>query len=178
MMVFQCDINTCKKTLQPQEVKKAQLMDKVYDLCEECFNSFTEFIGKRLDGGVPYFPITITQGSGSTRIGSAPYVQNPNVQIIPYLSTPVPYDPNITWGGTTTLGVSGRITGSSSDGNTGGINCGVSGVQGDYVPLTTDSLGRLWVENTSPASDNPSYLRAVNTGLSQELDTFRIGSNG
>jgi len=58
MVLIRCDINTCKKEIPVLSGKKARLMEKEYDLCEDCFNSLQSFISKRLSDGIIPFETT------------------------------------------------------------------------------------------------------------------------
>lgn len=51
MIVARCDINTCRRELDPALIKKARIMDLEYDLCDECFASLQSFIQVRMTGG-------------------------------------------------------------------------------------------------------------------------------
>lgn len=61
MILARCDINTCKKEVEPSLIKKATLLAKEYDLCVDCFNSLLSFIQVRLTGGRPAYQFQPTQ---------------------------------------------------------------------------------------------------------------------
>lgn len=134
--VFYCDINTCNRECDATTIFRVQIIDKIYELCRECFTAMQDFAAELL----PDRGKTVTEDDEATDpfIEELKKIKDAQQPIQPYVPVPSPwYDPQrygLQWIGDRTIDVKPVI-----------VEVGAPVIPTITVPNTSDYI--TWTSN-------------------------------